>query len=176
MNRAANELREINERGVGALSRNDFESARRIFEDLTTRAPNSGAAWNNLGYAFLRLGRLDDAVRTLEKAIARGGGTDALYHLALTQRAQGDLPGAEATCGRALEASPDDPGVLALLAELYARSNLADAMLICLRRLLEVSPNGYAEAVQLGNVLLAAGELDLAEALFQMLKESAPST
>ncbi|HVI10570.1 MAG TPA: tetratricopeptide repeat protein [Candidatus Binatia bacterium] len=64
---------ELNIRGVSALNRNDFQSAREAFEKAFALDPNNAFAINNIGYLSEVAGDRETAQFYYEKAQAIGG-------------------------------------------------------------------------------------------------------
>jgi protein O-GlcNAc transferase len=56
--------------GVAALSRNDFHTAREQFEKVVRLAPSLEQGHSALGTVLVRMGRTDDGIRELQKALA----------------------------------------------------------------------------------------------------------
>ena len=56
--------------GGGAFAAGDFESARDFYQAAVDKNPNDPEAHNNLAQALERLGRVDEAVKHFERAIA----------------------------------------------------------------------------------------------------------
>src|SRR4051794_30715168 len=59
--------------GAAYFERGDFELARGAYEQAVTHAPGYLGAVVGLGHALRMLGRMDDAVRVGERAIAMSG-------------------------------------------------------------------------------------------------------
>ena len=74
----------------------DWGGAASHFERAASLPGAGDRVLNNLGVAYLNLGRFDDAARTLRLAIARSGDTSyhAWYNLGTAERALGRLPAA----------------------------------------------------------------------------------
>ncbi len=56
-------------RAVAALRAGNADEARRILEDFMERNPDDPQALNNLGAAYVRLGRLDEGIRCFDAVI-----------------------------------------------------------------------------------------------------------
>jgi protein O-GlcNAc transferase len=70
--------------GVAALSRNDYDSARREFEKVVRLAPSLEQGHSALGTVLVRIGRTNDGIRELQKALAmKPGDGSAQLSLAL---------------------------------------------------------------------------------------------
>jgi eukaryotic-like serine/threonine-protein kinase len=65
------DLERISIRADGAFAQQNFEEAASAYRIYTTRYPDDGAAWNNLGLSYMRLRQYEQAIETLHEAIAR---------------------------------------------------------------------------------------------------------
>jgi len=91
----------------------DMEAVARAYERVLRTDPDHPAALNNLGLAYIELGRLDraDEVLTHAAALPSPGSGLAHFNLVRIRLLQGDLAGARSAIDGVLEAAPDDPRV-----------------------------------------------------------------
>jgi protein O-GlcNAc transferase len=76
--------------GVAALSRNDLKAALADFESVVRLAPSAEQGHSALGAVLVRLGRMNDGIRELEKALAmKPGDSSAQLNLALAYQQSG---------------------------------------------------------------------------------------
>jgi tetratricopeptide (TPR) repeat protein len=91
---AAREFRrvlELRDQDAGAWSylglifarRKEWAAAVEVLEQVVAQAGAAAAAFHNLGYAYERLARHQDAQRCLDEALKRGGGKDPRVHLSI---------------------------------------------------------------------------------------------
>jgi predicted Zn-dependent protease len=87
-----------------------LEAARDLLEKAVARDPRNGAFQDSLGWAYFRLGRLDDAEKHLSAA-HRGEPDDATIeeHLGDLSEKQGNIAQAISHWERALTLKPDEP-------------------------------------------------------------------
>ena len=94
---------------------------------LVKIASDSYEAWFNLGLAYQKTGRMDQAGNAYrEAAKLRPEAPEANAHLGVLLEERGDLHGARHACEAALAAAPDSPGLLWNLALLDEREGRAD--------------------------------------------------
>jgi tetratricopeptide (TPR) repeat protein len=76
--------------GVAALSRNDLNDALASFQNVVRLAPSSELGHSALGAVLVRLGRLDEGIHELERALAiQPGDASAQLNLALAYEQSG---------------------------------------------------------------------------------------
>jgi len=76
--------------GVAALSRNDLKAARTDFETVVRLAPTAEQGHSALGAVLVRLGRMDEGMRELEKSLVmKPGDESAQTNLALAYQQTG---------------------------------------------------------------------------------------
>ncbi len=78
--------------GAVRYEKEDFEAARAAYEQALRHAPGYLGAWVGLGHSLRNLGRLDEALRAGERALALSDARDADAHflLGLTYAARND--------------------------------------------------------------------------------------
>ncbi|HVM59938.1 MAG TPA: tetratricopeptide repeat protein [Verrucomicrobiae bacterium] len=85
-----------------------FHDEETLWGDTLTKNPRSWMAHTNLGYLFIRLGRLPDAIRENEEALRLNPGSpEAHYDLGVALAKAGRLPEAEAHWEQALRLRPN---------------------------------------------------------------------
>ena len=73
-----------------------------IYKSVTQFFPNDSRGWNNLGAAQFALGKVDDAQKSLEKAVSlKANSPDLNYNLGLLALAKGNITNAEQYLGKA---------------------------------------------------------------------------
>jgi tetratricopeptide (TPR) repeat protein len=97
-----------------------YHSGETLWRDTLTKNPDCWLAWNNLGLDFLQTGKIDDAMRSFESALAiNPRDPEASYNLGNAYLQKGNLEAAIAQYRRALDLNPN-------LAE--AQSNLGNTL------------------------------------------------
>jgi Tfp pilus assembly protein PilF len=159
--------------GVSAISAQDFEKARGIFEGITTEQPSNAKGHFYLGVAQQNLGQGEAAIGSYEKALELDPKlTEAAVNLTAALLDAGDAARAAPVIERALGSDPRNAGLLynrALAASMLGKKTEAVS---AYREALAADPNnveikyGYAEA------LVAAGSNSQARELLAGLAQS----
>lgn len=153
----------------------------RVSSEGLARTPDAPTRFSLLtlrAYAWAGLRRWDNTVADLEEAQRLHSETWLLVSLGKARFAAGSYLEAVAPLRRALQASPDDPAVLRVLAECYLRIAAADPVPIrksynyaqaleYARRLASQAPDDLDAVNLVGRAALGAGKLDQAETVFQ---------
>ena len=92
-----------------------LEAAVREYLSAAALDPSSAVYQANLAAAYLELERYSEAEERIRKALDLGGGSRTLLIAGNLAGVYGDLPRAEAAYRLGLEASPEDPALLAAL-------------------------------------------------------------
>jgi len=82
--------------------------AATLIDAALAQTPDSAAVLDSKGWVLYRQGRLEEAIKYLERAAALDDQAEIQLHLGEVQWALGDRTGARRTWSSALEASPDD--------------------------------------------------------------------
>jgi protein O-GlcNAc transferase len=162
--------------GLCFLGCNDHLAAADAFQNAVDRNPQFPDAYNNLGVAYDRLGRLPEAVECFRQAAAiHAPYADAHRNLGDALSRLGDLAGAIAAFREAAELRPADATALAELgaAQLAAGDFTAAATSLERAHYLDA---GLAEApLGLGRLALAADDTDAAARHFQAAAAARPA-
>ena len=112
---------------------------------------DSYEAWFNLGLAYQKTGRMDQAGNAYrEAAKLRPQAPEANAHLGVLLQERGDLAGARRACEAALAAAPDSPGLLWNLALLAEREGRAEEAEQHFTKLVGLKPDWEDAAYRLG--------------------------
>ena len=132
----------------------NLQEADSLFSHILAVAPNQADSLHLSGLVAFRLGRLDEAVAKVEKAIQHGIDV-ALYlrNLCEIYRTLNRLDDAVAAGRRAMQLAPNDPLCLHNLAVLHYERLEIDESIACAEAALRIDPN------------LASGHLSRAEGL-----------
>ena len=137
----------------------DFAQAERVCRQLISARPDSSDAHNVLGVTLARLGRMDEAVAALRRAIEING-QPASYHANLGEilRQAGRLDDASREIEQAIRLQPDNAQAHNNLGIVHYERQEFEAAVASYRRALELKP-GMAEALNnLGNALRGTGD------------------
>jgi len=123
-------------------------------------------------------GRVEETLALLEEQIAAGGaeGSRATALLVMTRFRAGDADGARAALDAALAATPDDPDLRLMSANLHLGMNEAEAAEAELRGMLEVVPGNEAAVSRLHGLLTVLGRGGEATEVLQAGLEAAPDS
>ena len=171
-------LKALNEMGIASLAEtwND-EALARITKQVEGRLDEKahGAALRNLARLSSWLGRLDEASRTLAKAMELlGNDVETMDLMGQNAAARNDPEQAIRLYRRALEINPDYPDTrLHLGMELLNQGDPEEA-LAHLRRALDLEPSSSEAHTQLGIALAATGQRDQAVSHYRRALELRP--
>ena len=142
-------------------SRGQYAQAERVCSQIISSRPANADAHNIHGVSLAALGRREDGIAALKRAIKLNGNA-ASYHANLGEilRQAGRLDEAAEAIERAIELDPNNAQALNNLGIIhYERKQFAEAV-ASYRRALELQPN-MAEAMNnLGNALRLTGDVD----------------
>ena len=118
------------DKGTEALNRNELQKARDYFEKAIHEYPEYSAAYNNLGIAWLREGRVEEGGAALRKSVSLNPHLSSAYrNLAVLAFKEGKLQETEELLNQSLADDPNDPQGLALLAKVqFARGEMDPAI------------------------------------------------
>lgn len=103
----------LKKEGLSALERKDYKTAVKQLEKACLKMPEDATVFCNLGVAYWRLGRLDDAVEVLEDASRlKADDPRPLEFLGWIYVEKGDWAKAKKTFAMAGECSPKSPRIL----------------------------------------------------------------
>ena len=149
-------------------SRRQYAQAERVCRQIIASRPGNADAHNILGVSLAALGRMDDAIGALKRAVKMNGQA-ASYHANLGEilRQAGRLDEAAPAVEEAIKLDPNNAQALNNLGIIqYERKQFRDAV-ESYRRALELNPN-MAEALNnLGNALRLTGDVDGALQAYQ---------
>ena len=137
-----------------------LEEADRLFAHILAVAPNQADSLHLSGVVAFRLGRQDEAVAKVEKAIQHGIDI-ALYlrNLCEIYRTLNRLDDAVATGRRAAQLAPNDPLCLHNLAVLYYERLEIDESIACADAALRIDPDLASAHLSRAEGLLIQGNL-----------------
>jgi tetratricopeptide (TPR) repeat protein len=106
--------------GVRHYKEGRYDAALTAFQRATELDPGLIRAWENLGWAYLKLDRSNDAVATWQRLLKLEPDNAALWsQIASARLAQKAWPEAIQALGEALRLQPDQPALRLRLAEAY---------------------------------------------------------
>jgi tetratricopeptide (TPR) repeat protein len=176
--------------GYVALARRDLNRALSTFNEVLTTAPGYAPALAGRGEALLALGRQEEALTALERALAADATladvrrrVDVLRFRSLQDAIEaareaarsGREADARAAYLRALTASPDSPFLLREIGLLDRKSGHPDDALEEFKRATALDPNDTASLIQIGELLHERGDYAGAEAAYRQAADIEPS-
>lgn len=167
---------DLNEAGVAALKNQNFRAATELLKKVVELEPKHKDAWNNLGRAYLSLGKYDDAIAAFHKQIEINPFDEFAYNnLGLAFQSQQKYDDAIAAYKKQLEVNPLDQFAHGNLGSLYLeQKNYADAAPE-LERAVQITPQNPGLEANLGRVYLNLNQPDKALEAFDKAVELAPS-
>jgi tetratricopeptide (TPR) repeat protein len=167
---------DLNEAGVAALKNQNFRAATELLKKVVELEPKHKDAWNNLGRAYLSLGKYDDAIAAFHKQIDINPFDEFAYNnVGLALQSQQKYDDAIAAYKKQLEVNPLDQFAHGNLGSLYLeQKNYADAAPE-LERAVQITPQNPGLEANLGRVYLNLNQPDKALEAFDKAVELAPS-
>jgi tetratricopeptide (TPR) repeat protein len=139
--------------GLAALEVGLLDDARRQFTEATELVPKEPASWANLGLAHLRLGELEAAVASVERALALAPDNAEIVMLAARlESARGRLDEGVARLRQAVSLDPQGLRARFALAEEIERAGGADDARPLLDELVELAPGNLAVLLERARV------------------------
>jgi tetratricopeptide (TPR) repeat protein len=130
-----------NDWGIGLLLQGDLKGAEYAFRKVTEAEPGYADGWVNVARALIQEGENDAAKTAIARALQVAPSLDRVYYFkALTQKTDGDYPGALASLNIAAAKYPRDRVVLNQIARIQFLQRDYAAALESLRRVSLVDP------------------------------------
>jgi tetratricopeptide (TPR) repeat protein len=138
-----------------------LDEAEALLGRVLAELPDHPEALHLMGVVAFRKKKVEQAVKLMERSLARGGGRPHYYrNLCEAYRYVGRYDEALAAGNKALAMAPDDPQTLTNLAILhYARLELDRTMELC-ERALKLDPKLPSAHFELSEALLLRGEFE----------------
>lgn len=167
---------DLNDAGVAALKNQNYRAASELLKKVVEMEPKHKSAWNNLGQAYLALGKNDEAVSAFNKQIEINPFDEFAYNnLGRALQVQQKYDEAIAAYKKQLEVNPLDQFAHANLGAIYLeQKNYADATPE-LERAVQISLQNPVLQANLGRAYLNVNQPDKALQAFDKAVELAPS-
>jgi tetratricopeptide (TPR) repeat protein len=165
-------------RGSELLEAGDGAGAAAVFEDMLARGIDHPAVRSNLGAAYSRLGRYDEAVEQQQRALELSGGNPAVrLNLAIALSKAGRIPEAAEEARRVADVQPDNRRAVLLLADCHLRMGESARVVELLDPLAGRAVEDQAVAYLLGMALLKEGHVDRAQRVIdRILSQDTPQS
>lgn len=137
--RNVKEARALNQQGLDALKRNDFQAAATVFQKAQETDPADVEVAGNLGYANLKLGQFKRAEHQLAYAISLSPGrSSSWYNLGQVYGALNDVERATGAFAAAYRFSQNPPKTLDFMRQALTAPENNEATHTALKRALEL--------------------------------------
>jgi len=153
-----------------------YQSEETLWTDTLAKNSNSWLGYNDLGTALVQMGRIDEAIAQLQKAVeinpnyveAHNNLGDALLQKGQVDEAMGQYQ-------KALEIDPNFADAHNNLGIVLLKKGQVDEAMAQYQKALEIKPNNASAHYNLGNVLLQKGQVDEAIIQYQRALEIKPT-
>lgn len=173
---SATDAEALHERGVAALDENDARSAIRAFRAVTELVPRHQYAWNNLGRAYLMLGKTDSAVLAFRKQIEINPYDQYSYNnLGRALWHGGKREDAIAAFQKQIEVNPLDKYASANLGRLLVEMHRDSAAVPALEHAVSITPSDTGLQFMLGATYARVGRGSDALAAFRQAVTLSPT-
>jgi len=163
--------------GMLMLERGDTESAVDALERATALAPRIPLCHSNLGVAYERSGRHDDALSQFEIAIDLNPGLAAPHHnIAVASRRAGESARAEKELGVAVALEPDNPFYRTELAALLEERGEYDRAEALFESASRIAGEEWGASLAYGDFLRRRRRYSEAVAAYQRVVELMPGS
>ena len=154
---------------------NELGKAGQTYRDICKKHPRDDRAWVMLGIIQARLGKYDDAVQSLQRAVSiNPANFDAHINRGLAFYLQGQLEQSLVSLHRALALQPSHTSALLCAGNVYARLDRLTEATACYERVLRREPANAVCRGNLANVLAYQGRVDEAIASYRHALNIAP--
>jgi len=159
---------ELLEAGLAALNSANPRAAIPLFQRVVELDPQHKQAWNDLGLAYLRLGKFDEATAAFRKQIGVNAYDEHAYnYLGVTLQQQQKFAEAADAFRRQIEVNPLDPIAHAALGQLFLDQHKYAEAIPELDKATVLTPDNAGLHVSLGNAYLNSGEKEKALEAFE---------
>ncbi|MDQ2920317.1 MAG: tetratricopeptide repeat protein [Acidobacteriota bacterium] len=148
----------------------DLDGAIRGYQAILVSHPNRVDVRSNLGAAFSRLGRYEEAIEQYKKALVLDGNNQTIhFNLALAYYKAAWFTEAAGELTALLDSAPKDfpqrPNAVLLLADCEARLGNNKKAIVLLTPLADAEPDNRTVAYLLGSALISDGQVNQGQAL-----------
>lgn len=162
-------------KAVSRLQQGDAAGAKQGLLKVVKRAPQSAAAWYNLGLSHQHLGENSRAIAAYNKVVnSKPDFIDAWVNLGLSYKAVGDREQAQAAAERGAGLDSNHPRVLNLLGTLAAERGERQTAQASFEKSLKLAPDFDDARFNLANLHVVMGESQQALQVGQPLFEGQP--
>ena len=166
---------DLNAAAIQALKNERYDLAVDLFQKVVKLDPKYKSAWDNLGRAYLALGKNDEAVQAFQKQIEINPYDEFAYNglgLAYEHKAQFDE--ANKQFQKQIEINPLDQNAHANLGLLYVKQKRFAEAVPELEKAADIMPKNPQLQISLGQAYVATGQSDKGLAAFDKAVTLAP--
>ncbi len=166
---------DMNAAALQALKNERYDLAIELYQKVVKLDPKFKSAWDNLGRAYLALGKNDDAVQAFQKQIEINPYDEFAYNglgLAYEHKAQYD--DAIKQFQKQIEINPLDQNAHANLGLLYVKQKRFTEAVPELEKAVDILPKNPLLQISLGQAYVATGQADKGMAAFEKAVTLAP--
>jgi tetratricopeptide (TPR) repeat protein len=148
---AEKQIREISDHGLDdynfleaydCVNRGDIEQGLSLIREFIESHPRVWNGWFVLGWGLRKLGRYEDGLEALKKAVELGGGSsDSRNEMAICFMELGILNGARKELEQALREEPENIKIISNLGVLAMKAGNKDEARAFFRTVLELDPD-----------------------------------
>ena len=166
---------ELHDEGLEAFKNHNYPAAVEFFEKAVAKDPKHRYAWNNLGRAYLVLGKLDKAIEALRKQIEVNPYDEYAYNnLGRALRALDKYDEAAQAFQKQIEINPLDQYAHGNLGALYVDMKKYDQAVKELETAVSITPDNAELYLTQGGAYLYVNQPDQAMQSFDRAVELAP--
>ncbi len=158
-----------------ALKNEHYQAAINLLQQVVKLDPKHKSAWNDLGSAYRRLGRNDEAIAAFQKQIENNAYDSHAYDLlGVAYENEGKYDDAVRQFQKQIEINPLDHNAHANLGRLYLRQKKFAEAVAELEKAVSIQPNYALLHVSLGNAYLGNKQNDKAMTEFEVAIRQSP--
>lgn len=164
---------ELLARALGSFRDGDSDDSIALLRRIIDEQPLMGLAYSHLAFFYSDLGRPDEAIRVLERAVRNGASNESIRRkLALALVRVGRLDAAH----RAIVADTDstDPETQSALGRVASRQGRYDDAMARFQRALQLDPSFPTASMDSGILLMERGQYDEARPLLERALDQDP--
>ena len=172
---ASESAADLNDSAMQALTNQHYELAVDLLQRVVKLDPKYKSAWDNLGRAYLALGRQPQAVEAFQKQIEINPYDEFAYNgLGVAYQQQSKYDDAIKQFQKQIEINPLDENAHASLGSLYENQKRFAEAVPELEKAVEIQPKNPLLQISLGQAYLATGQTDKGLAAFEKAISTAP--
>ncbi len=167
---------ELFDAGAQALQNQHYESAAELLQQVVKLEPKHKDAWNDLGNAYMGLGKYDDAVTAFKTAIANNAYDGYAYNnLGRAYQRQQRYDEAVKQYQKQIEINPLDQYAHANLGAMYVSQKKFAEAIPELEKAVEMQPKNPLLEIDLGQAYIATNQTEKGMAAYEKAITLAPS-